>query len=148
MWGSDPSFICPIPSCRSSPTHSPLFQPPSFVLPSLVWFYIFFSSGQVLLPALSWSSARSSASGGVFLMYTWRQMHSISAYSSPSWILVVVVFILSCMKFIYWRLISHWLLPLQIFSPIMWIVVFIFCIVSFAVQIFCNELGPIHLFLF
>ena len=81
-------------------------------------------------------------------MYTWRQMHSISAYSSPSWILVVVVFIWSCMKFIYWRLISHRLLSLQIFSPIMWIAVFIFFIVSFAVQIFCDELGPICLFLF
>ena len=125
MWGSDPSFICSIPSCRSSPTHSPLFHPPSFVLPSFVWFYIFFSSGQVLLPALSWSSARSSVSGGVFLMYTWREMHSMSTYSSA-------ILDLSCCCFwywaawncIYWRLISHWLLPLQIFSSIMWIVFF------------------------
>ena len=44
--------------------------------------YIFFSSGQVLLPALCWCSARSFVSEGVFLMYLWREIYSMSAYSS------------------------------------------------------------------
>ena len=48
------------------------FCPPSFVLLSVAWFYTFFSSGQVL----SWCSARSSVSGGIFLMYPWREMYS------------------------------------------------------------------------
>ena len=46
------------------------------------WFYIFFSTGQVLLSALSWCSACMSVSEGVFLMYLWREMDSMSAYSS------------------------------------------------------------------
>ena len=54
------------------------FCPPSFVLLSVAWFYIFFSRGQVL----SWLSARSSVSGGVFLMYPWREMYSTCTYSS------------------------------------------------------------------
>ena len=39
---------------------------------------IFFSSGQVLLSALSWWSASTSVSEGVFLMYPWREMYSMS----------------------------------------------------------------------
>ena len=35
---------------RVSPTNSPLFLPTFFVLLSFAWFYIFFSSGQILLP--------------------------------------------------------------------------------------------------
>ena len=46
-----------------------LFFPSSFVLPSFVWLYMFFSTGQVLLSALSWRSACTSVSEGVFLMY-------------------------------------------------------------------------------
>ena len=49
-----------------------LFFPSSFVLPSFVWLYMFFSTGQVLLSALSWCSACTSVSEGVFLMYSWR----------------------------------------------------------------------------
>ena len=100
MCRSDPSFISPIPSCRSSPTHSPLFHLPSFVLPRFVWFYVFFARGQVLLPTLSWSSARSSVSGGIFLLYTWREMHSMSTYSSTILDLRCLFFFfqLSCMK--------------------------------------------------
>ena len=46
-----------------------MFSPPSsFVLPSLACVYIFFSTGQVLLTALSWCSACASVSEGVFLM--------------------------------------------------------------------------------
>ena len=40
-----------------------------FVLLSFVWFDIFFSTGQVLLSPLSWCSACTSVSEGVFLMY-------------------------------------------------------------------------------
>ena len=54
------------------------FCPPSFVLLSVAWFYISFSGGQVL----SWCSARSSVSGGVFLTYPWREMYSVRNYSS------------------------------------------------------------------
>ena len=47
-----------------------LFPPGSFLLPSFAWLYIFFSSGQALLSALSWCSACTSVSEGMFLMYT------------------------------------------------------------------------------
>ena len=60
-----------------------LFLPPSsFILLSFVWFYIFFPSGQVLLSTLSWCSASTSVSEGVFLMHPWREMYSMSTYSS------------------------------------------------------------------
>ena len=36
---------------------------------------IYFSTGQVLLSALSWCSACTSVSEGVFLMYSWEEMH-------------------------------------------------------------------------
>ena len=54
----------------------------SFILPSFAWVYIFFSASQVLLPALSWCSACTSVSEGIFLMYLWREMYSMSTYSS------------------------------------------------------------------
>ena len=62
--------------------NTPLFPPSSFILPSFAWFYIFFSAAQVLLFALSWCSACTSVSQGVFLMCLWREMHSSSTYSS------------------------------------------------------------------
>jgi len=80
MCGSDPCFSSPTPGGRSSPTHTPAFSPSSFVLPSFAWVYIFFSSGHVLLSALSWCSACTLMSEGVFLMYPWRQMYSTSTY--------------------------------------------------------------------
>ena len=43
---------------------------------------IFFSTGQVLLSALSWCPACTSVSEGVFLMCLWRQMYSKSTCSS------------------------------------------------------------------
>ena len=68
---------------RASPVlRTLLFFPSSFVLPSFAWFYIFFSSGQVLLSSLSWCSACISVSEGVFLLYPWREMYSTSTYSS------------------------------------------------------------------
>ena len=42
---------------RSSRTNTPVFPGSPFVLPSFVWFYIFFSTGQVLLSSVSWYSA-------------------------------------------------------------------------------------------
>lgn len=118
------SFLCPTKSC-------------------VVLYILFQRSGTPACSQLS--SARSSASGGVFLMYTWRQMHSIFAYSRHR--IYCCCFYIELHE-IYILEINPSMIALQIFSPIMWIVVFIFCIVSFAVQIFCNELGPIHLFLF
>ena len=67
---------------RSSPTNTPVFPSTSLVLLSFVWFYIFFSIGQVLLSAPSWCPACTSVSEGVFLMYPWREMYSTSTYSS------------------------------------------------------------------
>ena len=54
---------------RSNPTNTPIFPPSSFILPSFVWFYIFFSASQVLLSTLSWCSASTSVSEAVSLMY-------------------------------------------------------------------------------
>ena len=81
MWGSDPCFSS---LCGSSLTNTPVSPPSSFVLPSCAWFYIFFSSRQVLLLTLIWCSAGTSVSEGVFLMYLWREMYSTSTYSSAS----------------------------------------------------------------
>ena len=49
------------------------FPPSSFILLSFAWFCIFFSAGQVLLPALSWCPACTSVSEGVFLMHPWKE---------------------------------------------------------------------------
>ena len=43
VWGSDPCFSSPPAESRSSPTNTPISPPCSFVLPSFVWVYIFFS---------------------------------------------------------------------------------------------------------
>ena len=82
VWGSDPCFSSPPMEGRSSPANTPVFPHSSFVLLSLAWFYIFFSTDQVLLSALSWCSACTCVSEGVFLMYLWREMYSMSTYSS------------------------------------------------------------------
>ena len=47
----------------------PFSLPSSFILPSFVWVYIFFSAGEVLLSTLSCCSPYTSVSEGVFLMY-------------------------------------------------------------------------------
>ena len=77
-----PASVPPPAEGRSSPTNTPVFPPSFFILPSFAWFYIFFSTGQVLPSTLSWCSACTSLSEGVFLMYLWREMYSMSAYSS------------------------------------------------------------------
>ena len=48
MWGSDPCFSSPTRQGRSSPTNTPVFPPSSFIPPSFTWFYMLFSTGQVL----------------------------------------------------------------------------------------------------
>ena len=67
---------------RSSPTDTRVVLASSFILPRFAWFYTFFSAGQVLLSALSWCSACTSVSEGVFLICPWREMCSTSTYSS------------------------------------------------------------------
>ena len=82
--GAQVSVSVPLPAeDRSSPNTS-AFSPSSFVLPSFVWFYMFFPSCQLLLFTLSWCSAHTSVSEGVFLMYPWRETYSVSTYSSTS----------------------------------------------------------------
>ena len=81
MWGSYSCFSSPPTKGRSCPTNTAVFPPSSFVLLSFVWFYIFFSTGQVLLSRRSWCSACTSVSEGVFLMHPWRKMYSMSTYS-------------------------------------------------------------------
>ena len=67
---------------RVGPVLTLLLFPSSFILPSFARFYMFFSSGQVLLSALSWCSACTSMSEDVFLMYPWRETYFTSNYSS------------------------------------------------------------------
>ena len=75
-------FFTAKPLGKSSLANTPVFPPSSFILASFMWFYIFFSTGQALLSALSWCSACTSVSEGVFLMYPWREMYSMSTYAS------------------------------------------------------------------
>ena len=63
-------------------SHQPRAGPSSFILPSFAWFCIFFSTGQVILSVLSWCSACTSVSEGVFLMYLCREVYSMSTHSS------------------------------------------------------------------
>ena len=72
------------PPAKGSPVLLTLltFTPGAFILPSFAWYYISFPTDQVLLSALSWCSACTSVSEGVFLMYPWREMYSTSTYSS------------------------------------------------------------------
>ena len=62
-----PALVPPPAEGRSSPTNTAVFPPSSFVLPSFAWFYIFFSTSQVLLSILSWWSACTS----VYEVYCW-----------------------------------------------------------------------------
>ena len=80
--GIGPLLQFPHPPRAGPVLLTPVFAPSSFILPSFAWFYIFFSTGQVLLSTLSWCSACISVSEGVSLMYLWREMYSMSTYSS------------------------------------------------------------------
>ena len=77
-----PDSIPPSTEGRSSPSHTPVFPPSSFIVLSFVWFYIFFSTGQVLLSALSWCSTYTSVSEGVFLMYICNYAYILSTILS------------------------------------------------------------------
>ena len=77
-----PASVPPPAKGSFRPTNTPVFLPSSFLLQSVAWVYIFFSSGQGLLSTLNWSSACTSVSEGVFLMYLWREMCSMSTHSS------------------------------------------------------------------
>ena len=77
-----PVSVPPLAEGRFSPTNTLVFPSHSFVLPSFVWFYLFFSSGKVLLSTLSWCSACTSVSEDVLLVYQWRRLYSMSTYSS------------------------------------------------------------------
>ena len=59
---------------RFSPSNTAVFPRSSFILLSFAWFYIFFSTGQVLLFALIWCSVCTSVSEGIFLMHPWRDV--------------------------------------------------------------------------
>ena len=93
-----PASVPPHARCRSSATNTPVFSPLSFILPSLAWFYIFFSIGRVLLSALSRCSACTSVSEGLFLIYLWREMYSTSTASSTILFSIVLFLFL-----IYWE---------------------------------------------
>ena len=81
MWGSDACFSSP--RQRAGPVLlTLLFFPLVPSLLSFARFYTFFSAGQALLSTLSWCSACTSVSEGVFLMYPWREMSSTSTNSS------------------------------------------------------------------
>ena len=75
------SVPCPPAEGRYSPANTPVFPPSSFVLPSFAWVYTHFSTGQVFLSALSWCFACTYVSEGVFLMFPWREMYSMSTHS-------------------------------------------------------------------
>ena len=68
MCDRTPASVPPLTEGRSS-SNTPVFPLSSFILPSFAWFYIFFSTGQVLLSTLNWCSACTSVSEGVFLMH-------------------------------------------------------------------------------
>ena len=82
-WCGDQTSASVPPSTegRSSCMNTPVFPLGIFILPSVAWFYVFFSTGQILLSAPSWCSTCTSVSEGVYLMYPWREMYSTSSYS-------------------------------------------------------------------
>ena len=70
------------PRAGPVPTNTPVFPSSSFILLFFSLFCVFFSTGQVLLSALSWCSTCIRVCEGVFLMYLWREMYSTFTYSS------------------------------------------------------------------
>ena len=109
MWGSDSCFSSPPTKGRSCPTNTAVFPPSSFVLLSFVWFYIFFSTGQVLLSRRSWCSACTSVSEGVFLMHPWREMYSMSTYSPAILFSPLACFYVGCFVSLKGTFTSLWL---------------------------------------
>ena len=93
LWGADPCFSSPTHQGQVQSYQHSCFPPGSLILSSFAWFCIFFSTGQVLLSVLSWRSACTSVSEGVFLMYPWREMYSTSTYFFDSLFSFIVVLI-------------------------------------------------------
>ena len=122
-----PASTPPPAEGRSSHSSSPLFPLTSFVLPSFVWFYIFFPFGQGLLPILSWCSASTSVSEGVFLMYLWRDMYSTA-------ILLLLKKAFLSLLFILWN------------SPFSWIYLFLSALpfASLPFSAICNASSDNH----
>ena len=93
--------------------NTPVFPPSSFILPSFVWFYTFFSGAQVLLSSLSQCSASVSVSEGIFLMYPWREMYySMTTYSSSILFLPGIFYSLSVFLILHidkdsWNYVFH-----------------------------------------
>ena len=84
LWGSDPCFGSPTRRGQVQSYQHSCFCPGAFALPSFAWFYVFFSSGQVLLSAPSWCSACTSVSEGELLMDPRGRMYSKSTCSSTT----------------------------------------------------------------
>ena len=68
-----PASVLPPTKGRCSTTNTPVF----LLVPSS-----YLVLHQVLLSALSWCSACTSVPEGVFLMYPWKEVYSMSTYSS------------------------------------------------------------------
>ena len=103
LWGSDP--CCSSPTCwrQVRCANTPVFLPRSFILSSFAWFYIFFSTGQVLLSVLSWSFACTSVSEGVCLMYPWREVYSMVHLLLCRLVLFPLLFLLT------WLITTSWM---------------------------------------
>ena len=67
---------------RAGPVLLTLLFSPLVPCPTEFCAVLFFSAGLVLLSVLSWCPACTSVSEGVFLMYPWREMYSMSTYFS------------------------------------------------------------------
>ena len=83
------------PEGGPSPTYTPIYPPGSFILLSFAWFYIFFSTGQVLLSAVSWCSACTSVSEVVFLIYLSVERYTPRPLLCPLVLSSLLVLILS-----------------------------------------------------
>ena len=66
---------------RAGPVLVPLLFLPHFALPSFAWFYIFFSTGLVLLSTVSWWCA-----------HPWREKYSMSTFCSATLFCLCSVF--------------------------------------------------------
>ena len=95
-----PASVPPPAECRSSPTNTPVSPPSSFILLSFAWFYMFFSSGQVLLSALSWCSACHFST----CIHRFMQLSQKSRYRTIRWPLKALL----CDTFIVIPIPSSW----------------------------------------
>ena len=78
------------------------FSSSSFILPSFVWFCVFFSHGSGTPVLSAGASASTSVSEGVFLMYLWREMYSTFTYSSAILVLqICLIFFCLYFEFLY-----------------------------------------------